>query len=189
MSLWQDARFGLRTLAKDGTSLTLAIVALALGIGSATAIFSVIDNVLLEPFPYTDGQRLVAIEIHDSASTEHYGREGFSPPEFTDYARRNQVFDRVIGVYQDRVIWTGPGAAESWLAAYVTGNTFQFLGVPPLVGRSATPSDAQPSAAPVFVMSYKLWQRDFSGNPSIVGHSFTINNQARTLIGIMPKRS
>jgi hypothetical protein len=66
MSLWQDARFGARTLWKDRTALTLAIIALALGIGSATAIFSVIDNVLLEPFPYRDGQRLVGIQIHDS---------------------------------------------------------------------------------------------------------------------------
>ena len=188
MSLLQDVRFGLRTLWKDRTALTLAIVALALGIGSATAIFSVIDNVLLEPFPYRDGQRLVAIQIHDSTTNQLYGRQAFSPPEFAEYQAHNQIFDGVIGIYQDRVIWTGPGTPESWLAAYVTGNTFQFLGMAPLVGRAATPQDAQPAASPVFVMSYKLWQRDFSGSPSIVGQSFTIDGQARTLIGIMPKR-
>ncbi len=188
MSLWQDARFGVRTLWKDRTALTLAIVALALGIGSATAIFSVIDNVLLEPFPYRDGQRLVAIQIHDSTSNQPFGREAFSPPEFVDYQAQNHIFDGVIGIYQDRVVWTGPGAPESWLAAYVTGNTFQFLGVAPLLGRAATPQDAKPAAPPVFVMSYKLWQRDFSGDRSLVGKSFTIDGQARTLIGIMPKR-
>ncbi len=188
MNLWQDIRFGLRTFWKDRTSLTMAILALALGIGSATAIFSVIDNVLLEPFPYTDGQRLVAIQIHDSSSTEPFGREMFSPPEFADYQAHNQVFDRTIGVYQDRAIWTGPSASESWLAAYVTGNTFQFLGVAPLVGRDAVPPDAKPDAPPVFVMSYKLWQRSFSGNPTIVGQSFTLDGTSRTLVGIMPKR-
>ena len=188
MSLSQDARFGLRTLWKDRTSLTLAIVALALGIGSATAIFSVIDNVLLEPFPYTDGQRLVAVQIHDSTSDQPFGRQMFSPPEFTEYATHAEIFDRTIGVYQDRSVWTGPGAPESWLTAYVTGNTFQFLGVAPLLGRAATPRDAKPGSPPVFVMSYKLWQRSFSGNPSIVGQSFTLDGQARTLVGIMPKR-
>lgn len=188
MSLWQDVRFGARTLWKDRASLTLAIVALALGIGSTTAIFSVIDNVLLEPFPYTDAQRLLAIQIRDSTSNQPYGREMFSPPEFSEYQEQNQIFDRAIGVYQNRIVWTGPGAPESWLAAYVTGNTFQFLGVAPMFGRAATPEDAKLNSPPVFVMSYKLWARDFPGDASVVGKSFTIDGQPRTLIGIMPKR-
>ncbi len=188
MWLWQDVRFGFRTLWKDRASLTMAVLALALGIGATTAIFSVIDNVLLEPFPYTDGQRLVAIQIHDSTSNQPYGREAFSPPEFTDYQEQNQVFDRTIGLYQDRVLWTGPSAPESWMAAYLTGNSFQFLGVAPLVGRAATPQDAKPGSPPVFVMSYKLWQKDFFGDRSIIGKSFTLEGQPRALIGIMPKR-
>jgi MacB-like periplasmic core domain len=141
--LLQDTRFGLRTLLKDRGFLVTAVLALALGIGSTSAIFSVIDNVLLEPFPYTDGQRLMAIEIHDSASKDPFGRQFFSPPEFLDYQEQNHIFDRSIGVRRDRVLMTrSETTPESFDGATVTGNTFQFLGVPPLLGRAATPSDA-----------------------------------------------
>lgn len=186
--LWQDARFGLRTLFKDRVFLITAILALALGIGSTSAIFSVIDNVLLEPFPYTAQQRLAAVEIHDSTSNQPYGREGFFPPEFLDYQQQNHVFEDSIGVYQTRVLWTGQGATESWTGAHVTGNTFEFLGMGPLLGRYATPEDAKPGAPPVFVMSYKLWQKRFSGDPTILGKTFTLDDTPRTLVGIMPKR-
>lgn len=187
--LWQDTKFGIRTLFSDRGFLITAILALALGIGSTTAIFSVIDNVLLEPFPYTDGQRLVSIRIHDATANDQFGRGMFQQPEFLDYQEQNHIFDRVLGVRQDQVLWTtGSGAPESLTGATTTGNTFQFLGVKPLLGRWATPDDAKPGAPPVFVMSYKFWQKRFSGDPSILGKSFTLNDVPRTLIGIMPKR-
>src|SRR5437588_6239724 len=185
----QDIRLGLRTLIKNRGFLVTAILALALGIGSTSAIFSVIDNVLLEPFPYKDGQRLMAIEIHDSASKDPFGRQAFSPPEFLDYQEQNHIFDGSIGLRQDRVLMTRNATApESFDGATVTGNAFQFLGVAPLLGRVATPADADPSAPPVFVLSYKAWKRKFAGDPSIVGKSFILNDKARTLIGIMPQR-
>ncbi|HEX3682534.1 MAG TPA: ABC transporter permease [Bryobacteraceae bacterium] len=186
--LLQDARFGFRTLFKDRAFVITAVLALALGIGSTTAIFSVIDNVLLEPFPYTDQHRLISVQIHDSTQSGQFGRGAFSPPEFLDYQQQNQVFDSSIGVYQTRMLRTGQGAPESWNAAHVTGNTFEFLGVRPLLGRYATPGDAKPGAPPVFVMSYKLWQKRFSGDPAIIGKTFTLDDTPRTLIGIMPKR-
>src|SRR5579875_8632 len=186
--LWQDSKFAIRSLLKDRAYLITAVLALALGIGSTTAIFSVIDNVLLEPFPYTDQQRLVVIQIHDSTSNQPYGREAFSPPEFLDYQQQNHIFDRSIGTYQTRVLRTDQGVPESWDAAHVTGNTFEFLGVKPLLGRYATPADAKPGAPPVFVMSYKLWQKRFSGDASILGKTFTLDDTPRTLVGIMPKR-
>src|ERR1700756_883891 len=132
-SLWNDLRFGLRTILKDRASLGIAVLALALGIGSTTAILSVIDNVLLEPFPYADGQRLMAIEIRDSGSTEQYGRQAFSQPEFLDFQEQNHVFDRVLGVRQERLLMTNDASRpESVDGAIVTGNAFEFLGVPPL---------------------------------------------------------
>src|SRR5271168_3335940 len=154
--LLQDAKFGARTLLKDRGFLATAVLALALGIGSATVIFSVIDNVLLEPFPYTDGQRLVAIQIRDASTNNDFGRGSFPPPEFLDYQEQNRVFDRSIGVWQSNVIWTQSGSVESFRAAFTTGNTFQFLGVGPLLGRYAIPDDARPGAPPVFVLSYKI---------------------------------
>src|ERR1022692_2310840 len=135
-SFWQDLRYGVRTLINDRAFLFTAVLALALGIGSTTAIFSVIDNVLLEPFPYTDGQRLMAIMIHDKSSSDTFGREFFEPPEFLDYQEQNHVFDRAIGLHSEGVLMTGTGAPESFRGASVTGNTFEFLGIPALVGRA-----------------------------------------------------
>ncbi|HEV1285528.1 MAG TPA: ABC transporter permease [Bryobacteraceae bacterium] len=186
--LWQDLKFGARTLLRDRVFLVTAVLALALGIGSTTAIFSVIDNVLLEPFPYTDGQRLVAVAIHDTSRPDPFGRQGYAQPEFLDYQEQNTVFSAVIGVSQQQAIWTDNGHIEAFRAASVTGNTFEFLGVAPLIGRAAAPHDAEPGAPPVFVLSYKVWQKRFAGDPNILGRTFTLDSTPRTLIGIMPKR-
>jgi putative ABC transport system permease protein len=187
-SFLQDLRYGVRTLIKDRAFLFTAVLALALGIGSTTAIFSVIDNVLLEPFPYTDGQRLMAIMIHDKSSSEPFGREFFEPPEFLDYQEQNHVFDRSIGLRSEGVLMTGTGAPESFRGASVTGNTFDFLGIPPLLGRALTPEDAKPGASPAFVLSYKAWRKNFAMDRSIIGKTYTLNGQPTTLVGIMPKR-
>jgi len=187
-SFWQDLRYGVRTLIKDRAFLFTAVLALALGIGSTTAIFSVIDNVLLEPFPYTDGQRLMAIMIHDNSSSDTFGREFFEPPEFLDYQEQNHVFDRTIGLHSEGVLMTGEGAPESFRGASVTGNTFEFLGIPPLVGRALTPEDARPGAPPAFVLSFKVWKKKFAMDRSIVGKTYILNGKPTTLVGIMPKR-
>jgi len=186
--LWQDLKFGARTLVRDRSFLFTAVLALALGIGSTTAIFSVIDNVLLEPFPYKDGQHLYALEIHDSSRSEPYGRQGFAQPEFLDYQQQKTVFADSIGVAQQQVIWTEGAKIEALRAAFVSGNTFQFLGVEPQIGRAAGPSDAAPGAPPVVVLSYKAWQKHFGGDPKILGRTLMLDGTARTLIGIMPKR-
>src|ERR1700736_508776 len=183
-SLLQDARFSLRTIGKDRGFFLVAVLALALGIGSTTAIFSVIDNVLLEPFPYTDGQRLYAIDIHDKSSTDQFARQFFSVPEFLDFQEQNHVFDRSIGVTQDGVLMTGNGAPLSFKGATVTGNTFDFLGIRPLLGRAITPADAKPGAPPVFVLSYKVWRKGFGLDAGILGRNFILNDKPATLVGI-----
>jgi putative ABC transport system permease protein len=187
-SFIQDLRYGVRTLIKDRAFLFTAVLALALGIGSTTAIFSVIDNVLLEPFPYTDGQRLMAIMIHDNSSSDSFGREFFEPPEYLDFQEQNHVFDRSIGLRSEGVLMTGAGAPESFRGAGVTGNTFEFLGIAPLLGRALTPEDAKPGAPPAFVLSYKAWRNKFALDRSIVGKTYTLNGIPTTLVGIMPKR-
>ncbi len=186
--LLQDIRYGFRTILKDRAFLVTAVLALALGIGSTTAIFSVIDNVLLRPFPYIDGQRLAAITIHDKAESEPGGRQFFSVPEFLDYQEQNQVFDRSVGIRQDGVLMTGNGAPESFKGGTVTGNTFEFLGIPPLLGRAITPEDAKPGAPPTFVLSYKVWRKRFGLDRNILGKTFILNDRPTTLIGIMPPR-
>jgi len=186
--LFQDVRFGLRTILKDRGFFLTAVFALALGIGSTTAIFSVIDNVLLHPFPYAASDRVFAIEIRDRADSGTQGRQWFTVPEFLDYQQKNRIFDQSIGVLEETVLMDRSGAPEPFDADMVTGNAFQFLGVSPLLGRAILPTDAQPGAPAVFVLSYKMWVKKFGLDPGIVGKNYVLNGKPATLIGIMPPR-
>ncbi len=187
-SIWQDLRYGLRGLRKQPGFTILAILALALGIGSATTIFSVIDNVLLDPFPYRDAPRIVTFQIHDVERGDRGGRGFFSIPEFLDYQQQNHVFDRVVGDTGEDVLYANGEGTERFQGVNVTPNVFTFLGMPALLGRIVTPDDGKPGATPVFVMSYKLWFKEFSLDPKVLGRTFVLNGKARTLVGIMPPR-
>ncbi len=188
-SLWQDIRFALRGLFKDRSFTLLAIAALALGIGATTAIFSVISNVLLDPFSYTDAGRLYSIQIREKArSGDEFGRSFLSSPEFLDYKEQNHVFDRVIGVSRDDVVLTGTNEPERFDGGMVTANTFDFLGVKPLLGRTIVEDDGKPGAPPVMVLSYKVWVRKYGADPAILNKVLTLNGKATTVVGIMPSR-
>jgi putative ABC transport system permease protein len=186
--LQQDVRHALRGLRKQPAFTFLAVLALALGIGSTTTIFSVIQNVLLDPFPYQNADRVVAFQIRDAKSTRPGGRTFFQTPELLDYQAQIQVFEDVIaGGYEDMLYSTGEGT-EQFQGALVSGNLFNFLGVPALHGRTLQPDDARPGAPPVFAMSHKMWMKHWSGDPSILGRSFVLNGVPTTLVGIMPAR-
>jgi len=187
-TIWQDLRYGLRGLRKQPGFSALAILALALGIGSVTTIFSVIDNVLLDPFPYKDAGRIVIFMIHDAERGDRGGRGAFSIPEFLDYQEQNHVFDRVVGDTNEDVLYTSGEGTERFQGTNVTPNVFRFLGMPALLGRGITPDDGKPGAPPVFVMSYKLWLKEFNLDPKLLGRTFVLNGKARTLVGIMPQR-
>ena len=187
-TVFQDLNYVLRVLGKSRGFTGVAVITLALGIGAATTIFSVIDNVLLNPFPYVDAQRIVMITIHNDADNRPGGRSWFRDPEFLDLQEQNNVFDAVIGgTGQDVLYFNGQGT-EQFDGGLVTPNMFQVLGVPALLGRTLLPDDAKPGAPPVFLMAYKLWATRFNLDPSLVGRSFVLNNVSTTLIGVMPPR-
>ena len=129
-SIWQDLRYGLRGLRNQPAFASLAVVSLALGIGAATTIFSVIQNVLLDPFPYTDAKKVVAIQIHDVSSSRPGGRTFFQTPEFLDYQEQNHVFEDVIGGTTEDALYTTGEGTEQFTGGQVTPNMFRFLGVP-----------------------------------------------------------
>ena len=166
----------------------VAVITLALGIGASTAIFSVIDNVLMEPFPYPDAQRFMSVQIHDTERSEPGGRAGFSGPEFLDYVEQNHVFDRAIANDNLDVLYRAGEGTQRFDANYVTPGTFEFLGMPALLGRVMQPADYEPGAPPVFVLRYKTWLKSFGADPGIVNKTFVLNGASRTLIGIMPPR-
>ena len=187
-SIWQDLRYGLRGLRKQPGFTALAVLALALGIGSVTTIFSVIDNVLLDPFPYKNAGGIVMFMIHDVERGDRGGRAAFSVPEFLDYREQNHVFEDVVGDTNEDVLYTSGEGTERFQGTNVSANVFQFLGMPALVGRGITPEDGKPGAPPVFVLSYKVWLKEFNLDPKLVGRTFVLNGKPRTLVGIMPPR-
>jgi putative ABC transport system permease protein len=185
---WHDLRFGMRSLNKARSFTLWAILALALGIGSSTAIFSVIQNTLLDPFPYRDSKRIVVVRIHDLAQNDPGGRQEYSKPEFFEIQRQNHVFEDVVGEAGTRKMYSGADGSETFAADLVTSGTLQFLGMMPIVGRPFTPDDFRPGAPPVFVMAHKTWLDRFGGDPKVLNKTFVLDGQPCTLVGIMPPR-
>jgi putative ABC transport system permease protein len=187
-NLLQDLRYALRQFRRNPGFAAVAITTLALGIGASTAIFSVIDNVLLEPFPYRDAGHIVYPRLHGSTQTPEEGRQGFSSDELLEFARQNHSFESVIGTLDDPVLYkNGPGV--EWLyGADMTPGSFEFFGMPALYGRVLQPADYKPGAPPVFLLRYKAWKGRFNGDPSVLNKIFVLNGTARTLVGIMPPR-
>jgi putative ABC transport system permease protein len=186
--MWQDCRYAFRSIWKQPGFSALAVLTLALGIGAATTIFSVIQNVLLDPFPYKDANRVVAIRIHDVTNPNPFGRTALQTSEFLDYVEQSHVFEDVIGGMPEDVLMTTGEGTEQLTGGVVTANMFQFLGVSAQLGRVLTPADAAPGAPPVFVMAYKMWIKHFNADPAVVGRAFTLNGVPVTAVGVMPAR-
>jgi putative ABC transport system permease protein len=186
----QDARYGLKGLIKQPTFTIAAVLALALGIGATTTIFSVIQNVLLDPYPmYRNVDRMVGIEIHNDDSSRPGGRDFLQTAEFLDYQAQMTSFDAVIaGGGDGSALYAGPQGVEQLNGAFLSGNTFEVLGIGAFIGRTITSDDGKPGAPAVFVMSYKLWSNRFGMDPTLVGKTFTLDGVPTTLIGVMPPR-
>jgi putative ABC transport system permease protein len=187
-TLAQDIRYALRTLRKSPGFALVAILTLALGIGASTAIFSVIENILMEPFPYPDAQRYMSVLIHNTEENEQEGRADFNGAEFLDYVDQNHVFDRVIGNSTLDVLYRSGEGTQRFNGNLVSPGTFEFFGMPALFGRVMQPADYEPGAPPVFVLRYKTWVNQFGADPNIINKTFVLDDTPRTLIGIMPTR-
>ncbi|HYL77674.1 MAG TPA: ABC transporter permease [Bryobacteraceae bacterium] len=185
-SFFRDLRFGLRNLAKSPGFTAIAAGSLALGIGASTAMYSVIYAVILDPFPYRNVDHLMSIEVRDPARQN--GQTYYRVDQYLEFAERNTIFQGVIASTISDVVWTGAGQPERLRGNHVTMNTFDVMGVPPLLGRATLPSDADPGAEPVAILGYKFWQRQFGGDPAVIGRKFHLNDKIRTVIGVMPQR-
>lgn len=187
-NLGRDLRYALRSLERSRGFAAVAIITLGLGIGASTTIFSVIDNVLLEPFPYKDAARMVFPRIHGTAQAQEQGRQGYTSNELLEITKHNHVFDSVIAASDDPVLYKHGEGVEWLYGTDITPGTFKFYGMPALYGRVLEPADYQPGAPPVFVMRYKTWKARFNGDPGVLNKTFVLNGKARTLVGIMPPR-
>ena len=181
-TLFQDLRYGARMLLKTPAITFIVILALALGIGANTAIFSVLNAVVLRPLPFDHPDELLFLNERSPVLDEM----SISYPNFTDWRNQNHVFEK-IGVYnRNSYNLTGLGEAERILTAQCSADLLSALRVTPLAGRLFTNDEDKPGAAPVVVLSYPLWQRRFGGQQSILNQSITLNGKGYTVIGIMP---
>jgi putative ABC transport system permease protein len=185
---WLDLRYAVRTLWRNRGFTAVSIATLGLGIGAATAIFSVIDNVLLAPFPYKDARHIVLPEVHGAQQGQDDGRQVYTATEVLEFAENNHVFDGITAANEDLILYKHGEGTEQFDGADVTPGTFEFFGMPALHGRVLQPSDYAPGAPPVFVMRYKTWRERFNGDLSILNTTLVLNGTARTLVGIMPPR-
>ena len=181
-TLWQDLRYGARMLLKSPSVSIVVILALALGIGANTAIFSVINSVLLRPLPYDQADRLLFLNERSRVMDEM----SISYPNFTDWRNQNHVFEK-IGVYnRGSYNLTGSGDAERIPTAQVSADLFTALRANALIGRVFTNDEDQPGATPIVILGYGLWQRRFGGQMSILNQTLTLNGKSYTVIGVMP---
>ncbi len=161
-----------------------AALPLALGIGSTTAIFSVVNGALLNPYRYKNTERLATFTVY---SAEQFRAWRFPASAFVDFKQQNHTFDDMFGLVWRDVHFTRPGGTHDLSGASATPGTFESLGIPPLLGRSLTDEDARPGAPSVFVISYRLWTDLFHRDPNILGTTQILNSTPMTLGGIMPQ--
>jgi putative ABC transport system permease protein len=181
---WQDLRYGARMLVKNPGFTVVAVMTLALGIGANTAIFSIVNAVLLRPFAYREPERLVILLERVSG-----GGKGFSPsyPNFADWRVQNAVFDSISAVRENESFnFTGAGEPERLQGRLVSAEFLATLGVKPALGRDFLVEEDRSGATPAVILSYGFWQRRFGGDPNVIGKELTLNNQNFTVVGITP---
>jgi predicted permease len=187
-ALWRDLRYALRALGRSPGFAAVSIVTLGLGIGAATAIYSVIQNVMLAPFPYRSAERIVFPRLYDQQQGPQRGRQGYSAAEVLEFVESSDVFEDTTAVLGQPVLYRHRTGTELLDGALVTPGTFEFFGLPALHGRVLQRADYEPGAPPAAVMSYKAWTDRFGGDLSILNTTLALNGTARTLVGIMPPR-
>ncbi len=184
-TLWKDLRYAFRMLAKTPGFTIVAVLALALGIGANTAIFSVFDGMLWRPLPVKNPNELVVL----AAKTKGFEFPiNMSYPDFLDYRNLKQAFADVTAEVPSPVNLSVDGRAERAWTEFVSGNFFSMLGLQAVRGRTFAPDEGWVKGKdPLMVLSYKFWQQRFGGDPGVVGHSVQVDNHPFTIIGVAPR--
>ncbi|HEV8146718.1 MAG TPA: ABC transporter permease [Bryobacteraceae bacterium] len=184
-ALSQDLRYALRQLRRSPGFTAAAVLSLALGIGANTAIFSLLDQVLLRLLPVKEPQQLTSLEWRGFTNAANMGDGTVSHPFYKDIRDRNQVFDGVFGRFGVALSFGYQGQTERIPGELVTGNYFEVLGVPSAIGRTFTPEDdVLPGGHPLAVLSYDFWRDRFHSDPAVIGQKIIVNNYAFTIIGV-----
>jgi putative ABC transport system permease protein len=183
-NLWKDIRFGLRSLVRSPATTLVALLTLALGIGANSAIFSVVDGVLLKPLPYDQPDELVI--VWESAPKLGFPRFSVAPPNFADWRKQNRSFEHLVAINRERLNLTGSDQPEVLQGAGVSPDFFEMFGAVPALGRGFREEEGRPGQGHVTVLSHALWQRRFGGDRRIVGRSILLNGEGYVVVGIAP---
>jgi predicted permease len=180
----QDVRYALRMLAKNPAFTAIAVAAVALGIGANTAIFSVVNAVLLRPLPFKHAEQLVM--VWENAAHLGFPKDTPSPANFLDWQKQAQSFTGMAAMAERSFNLTGVGEPERVEGQRVSANLFNLLGVPAVLGRTFLAEDDRPGSH-VVLLSHSLWQRRFGSDPGVIGRALTLNGESYTVIGVMPR--
>ena len=187
----QDLRYGLRMLAKNPAFACVAVLTLALGIGANSAIFTIVNAVLLNPLPVKDAAHLAQLDTTDKktrVTVANATRLGISFPNYQDYGRESEIFSGLAAYQPIFLTLSGRGEPKQFQGSLVTANYFSVLGVSPAIGRTFTPNeDQRPGGDSIAVLSYGLWSREFGADPSVIGTSLELNGHSYTVIGVAAK--
>jgi len=182
-TLLQDFKYGVRILLKHPLVTAIAIVTLALGIGANTAIFSVVNAVLLNPLPFREPDRVVALW----ESVPNQGRSRVTPANFHDWKKQNTVFEDVAAFGRNSLTLTGDGEPEQLVGARVSSGYFAVIGVEPIIGRAFTAEEHELGKGHVVILGNALWQRRYGGDRNIINRNITLDNTLYTVVGVMPR--
>ena len=188
-SLLADTRLAFRRLAKAPGFAATVLLTLAIGIGANTAVFSVVDGVLLKPLPYPNSDRLVSLWLQAPGAGMADFAAGLmmSPSMYLAFSEHNQSFES-MGIWSPRTAnVTGLAQPEEVHTILVSDGVLQALGVPPAIGRWFSRADQEPRGAKTIILSYGYWQRRFAGDRSVIGRSIQVDSQAREIVGVMPR--
>src|SRR5664279_1233516 len=187
MSVWRDFRYSLRSLSKSPLFLAVAVLSLALGIGANTAIFTLINQLILQPLPVRNPEQLVMLAGRGKHYGGNNGPDRLSYPMYQEIRDKNQVFSGMFCTYPITVSASFQDRTELIGADFVSGNYFPVLGIGAAAGRVFTASDDLIQGAhPLAVLSYGYWRARFGADPGIVGKQIVVNGRALTIIGVSP---
>src|SRR6202048_330084 len=181
-NLWQDLRFGARMLLKHPGVAIIAVLTLALGIGANTAIFSVVNAVMLRPLPYNNPDRLVSLW----AKVPEHGRWRATPANFLDWKQQNTSLEDLAAFGSSTMTLTGDGEPEQLLGTRASAGYFSTVGVEPMLGRSFLSEEYEPGKGQVVILGHAFWQRRFGGDPRIINKAITLDGSIYTVTGVMP---
>jgi ABC-type antimicrobial peptide transport system permease subunit len=180
-TLLQDIRYGIRNLLKTPGFTAVAILTLALGIGANSALFSVVNGVLLNPLPYPEPDRLISVY----AKTSSFGNSSITYLNFLDWQKNNHSFSVMSARRNDDLFLTGVGEGERLRGVMISADFFTVMGVNPIAGRTFRPEEDRAGAAPVALIGAGLWARKFGSDPNIVGKAITLSGKSYVVVGVL----